>query len=85
MTAPTVAGLVLVGMGVALFLAALRLKDRWARSGGLMVALTGYFVVFATLMWKADAGSPGLSLSLLVGSAAMFRLMGWFEAPPPKP
>jgi hypothetical protein len=80
---PAAAGLVLAGVGLALFLMGSRLKDRWARGGGLMVTLTGFFVTFTVLMWKADGGSPLLSASLLLGAGGVFQLMTWFEPGPP--
>lgn len=81
--APTMAGLVLAGIGLALFLAGVLLKDRWARGGGLLVTLTGFFVVFAVTQWKVDERSPSLSLALLFGAAGLFQLLTWFEPGPP--
>jgi len=77
------AGLVLAGVGLGLFLAGIRMKDRWARGGGLLVALTGYFVAFTALMWEAEEGSPFLSTALVLGAAGVFQLMTWFEPGPP--
>jgi hypothetical protein len=78
-------GALLIALGLALSLAGARLKDRWGRSGGLLVTLTGFFIVFAVGQWKADAGSPGLSVGLLFGAAGIFQLLTWFEPGPPTP
>lgn len=80
---PAASGLAIAGVGLALFLAGIRLRDRWARGGGLMVTLTGFFVTFTALLWEADGGSPLLSTGLLLGTVGVFQLMTWFEPGPP--
>jgi hypothetical protein len=83
MPTPAAAGLVLLGVGLALFTTGIRLKDRWARAGGLIVVLTGFFVTFTVLLWKAGEGSPLLGVILVLGAAGLFQLMTWFEPGPP--
>ncbi|HEV3027137.1 MAG TPA: hypothetical protein VG457_06160 [Planctomycetota bacterium] len=83
MGAPAAGGLALAVVGLGLFLTGIRLQDRWARGGGLLVTLTGFFVTFTSLLWKADGGSPLLSTWLLLGAVGVFQLMTWFEPGPP--
>jgi hypothetical protein len=84
-TATTIVGLLLVGIGLALSFAGSRLKDRWARGGGLLAALTGFFMAFAALLGKADGSSPALSVALLLGAAGLFQILTRFEPGPPEP
>ena len=84
MTLPVVAGLILMGVGLVLFGAGIRLKDRWVRGGGLLLTLSGYFVVFSTLIWSVDELPPAVSSGVVLGAVAVFQLMSWFEPGPPR-
>ncbi|HZE96712.1 MAG TPA: hypothetical protein VE981_06785 [Planctomycetota bacterium] len=85
MTAQTAAGVLLMLVGFALFAIGVRAKHPWARSGGLIVVLTGFFVLFTMFLWQADGSSAPLSVAQLLGAAAVFRLMASFESAPPDP
>ena len=83
MTAALAGGVILLVLGLAVFGLGDRQKDPWVHSGGLILALAGFFVLFSSLLWKADGSSPLLSTLLIFGAAGVFRLMGWFEPGPP--
>jgi hypothetical protein len=74
-------GILMAGLGLNAL--GVRLKDRWAHSGGLILVLVGYFTVFTLLLWESDGSRPALGTALVLGAAAVFQLMTTFESGPP--
>ena len=81
MIAGAAVGILLAGL--AAYALGLRLKDPWARSGGLLLVLVGYFTLFTLLLWKSDGNRPALETALVLGASAVFQLMTNFESGPP--
>jgi hypothetical protein len=80
------AGAILVLTGFFLTIVGMVRRQPLARSGGLMIVLVGFFVMFSDLMWSDGRTTPLASTAALLGAVLVFRLMAAFEpATPPSP
>jgi hypothetical protein len=76
-------GSVLVLTGLFSTLVGVLKRHALARSGGLMIVLAGYFVIFTDLMWSDGRTTPVASTVALLSSVLVFRLMAAFEPATP--
>jgi hypothetical protein len=85
LSASVLGGILLMGMGLAIFAVAARRGPALLRSAGLLLVLTGFFVTFTASLWRLDPERPVVSTIVLLGAVATFRLMAAFEQPPKNP